>query len=88
MHQIQNDSWIGDLKLNKISNVHDHQTRFSRNDNFCMPTIRSNIGRNSFTFMGPKIWAEIETKIKNLPLNIFKSRMTKLMIEQYHDEET
>ena len=82
-----NSKWFVDSRLNleRLSDVHGYESRSSQNNNYCLPTIRSNIGRNSFGYMGPKIWSEIELSTKNMPLKSFKFKLTKTMIELYDD---
>ena len=71
MHKINNNSWRGNLQMHKSDIRHSHQTRFTTNQNYSFPQVKSNIGKNSFNYMGPKLWAEIKMDVKNLPLKFF-----------------
>ena len=85
MHKVNNNSWRGNLLLEKSSTIHDHHTRFSKNENYSFPQMKSNLGKNSFNFMGPKIWAEIENSLKRLPLKRFKNCISTMMINEYKE---
>jgi len=41
------------------------------------------IGKKSFSFLGPKIWAGIPFEIKLKLINIFKSKLKKHYVEKY-----
>ena len=84
MYQINIGSWIGDLNLKKITTVHNYQTRLSSNENFCTPQVSTNMGKNSFTYVGPKVWAGIDIEVKKLPLKQFKKAFAKILIDQYN----
>ena len=72
--------------MDKSDIRHSHQTRFSANQNYSFPQVKSNIGKNSFNYMGPKLWAEIKMDVKNLPLKIFKNTITNNMVNIYNEE--
>ena len=83
MYKINKGTWIGNLNLTKVDSIHNYQTRLSVNQNFSLPVIRTNLGKNSFSFMGPQAWSSISNEIKNLPLNLFKQTVFKTMLETY-----
>ena len=83
MYKINNGSWIGNLNMQKLDSTHSYGTRLSHNQNFSLPTIRTNVGKNSFVYMGPKIWSQISLNIKNLPIAAFKKAISKFLLEAY-----
>ena len=72
MHKVNNGTWIGNLNLQKIDSLHQYPTRLSSNQNFSLPSINTNVGMNSFAYMGPKVWSEIPGSLKKLPICPFK----------------
>ena len=83
MYQINFGSWIGDLNMKKITTIHNYETRLSSNENYCNPQVSTNMGKNSFTYVEPKVWAGIDIEVKKLPLKEFKKTFAKTLIEQY-----
>ena len=86
MYKINNGSWIGDVNIQKIDSIHNYDTRLSHNQNFCLPSIRTNAGKSSFLYTGPKIWSKISIEVKNLPIFAFKKSITKSMLDNYQIE--
>ena len=83
MYKINKGTWIGNLNLTKVDSIHNYKTRLSVNQNFSLPAIRTNLGKKSFSFMGPQAWSNISNEVKILPPNLFKKTVLKSMLETY-----
>ena len=83
MYKINNGTWSSNLKLQKLDLIHSYKTRLATKQNYSLPQVKTNIGRNSFVYRGPKIWSEISTDVKKLPLTQFKKPLSKSMIMKY-----
>ena len=53
---------------------HFHATRSTTNQNYSLPYVRTNIGVNSLSFSGPKVWNSIPIDIKQSTIFSFKNK--------------
>ena len=82
MHSMHNGIWVG-MEMMKVKELHNYETRFSTEENFCLPIVKSNIGKCSFNFMGPKAWSNVPSNLKVLPIHEFKKNFMQILIEKY-----
>jgi len=70
-----------------VNSVHTHETRRSTSGQiFCHP-VCSQYGERSIKFKGPRIWQQIYSSLKRLPITIFKKRFRNSIIESYKNIE-
>jgi hypothetical protein len=51
---------------------------------YYIPYVRTNYGKNSLFYQGPKIWNAINNEVKNLTsINIFKKTILNQILETY-----
>ena len=74
-----------DLPITSIQKTHHYNTRQSSNNDYFLPRKRTESGKKSFSFIGPKIWQEIPTQLKqsNLSFNVFKKKLKQHFINAY-----
>ncbi|CAH3173963.1 unnamed protein product [Porites lobata] len=76
IHRMRNETEsIPDIFLDVLtpaSRVHNHNTRFFSNLNYFRPRVSTNLGKTSFKFSAPKIWATVPPGLKCLPYHKFK----------------
>ena len=61
------------LKL--IKNTHNYNTRSSSKRNYFLDRKKSETGKKSFSFIGPKIWLDLSCEIKSCLFSIFKKKL-------------
>lgn len=69
--------------LTSISSIHSHNTRSMLNGNYYLPSVRTNLGKTSFCFNGPKVWNSFPDTIRNSSDFMFKRNLKKHLIEKY-----
>ena len=52
--------------------VHSHNTRHSKNNNFVVERLRTDLGANPFRYLGPKLWSSVPENLKKLKIIKFK----------------
>ena len=77
----ENSLEINNLSL--ISTSHNHYTRSAKNNNFYLPSVRTNLDKSSIKFQGPIIWNTIPNDIKSLPLQSFKNKFRNHLHSNY-----
>ena len=68
--------------------MHDHNTRTALKNTYYIDQIRTNYGRFSLTFQGPKAWNSIEDKFKTLKKSAFKKEIAESLIRTYTSAAT
>ena len=58
-----------------ISQVHNYNTRLSRNKNYKQNLNKLNLGQRTYSSQGIKVWKSIPTEFKKLPISIFKLKI-------------
>ena len=74
---------VFDTFFKPVNCVHEYSTRFSVNQTFFTPKVRTNYGIFNIRFQGTKIWNSIAESTKSLPLSKFKKKNKEKMIEKY-----
>ena len=74
---------IGINKTIKLQDKHNHNTRLAATSNYFMPQPRTNLGLMSFSYLGPKLWQGVPTKLKKLIPNLFKRQYKLFLSERY-----
>ena len=69
--------------LENLSSIHEHDTRSRTNKNYYLPSVRTNLGKTSFSFNGPKIWNNLPCEIRNASNFSFKRKLKNYLIERY-----
>ena len=67
----------------KVDAVHSYNTRHSAKLTYYLPKARTNYGKFSIRFQGPKIWNAINDETKKLSMSLFKKRLKQGFIEAY-----
>ena len=89
MYKINKGTWIGNLNLTKVDSIHNYKTRLSVNQNFSLPAIRTNLGKNHLVLWDPKHGPIFQMKskfchqiyLKKLYLNLCLKHTKTEMIE-------
>ena len=66
-----------------VSMVHTHYTRHSKNNNFVIERPRTQLGLNSFKYLGPKLWSSVPEISINLKKDQFKYSNKNFSLSQY-----
>ena len=88
MHKTHNNQITGKYKITKIENVHTYNTRSAKNKNYYQPFNKLNLGKNSFTAQGIKIWNKLPVNLKTLPLYLFKKNLKQYLINSLSKQIT
>ena len=88
MHKIFNNQITGSYNLTLTSNTHNISTRSSKNKNFFQTFNKLNIGQNSFTSKGVKIWNKIPIDYKSKPLHLFKKNLKQYLFNLFKEQIT
>jgi len=78
MHNIENNERLPDYiskNFERVNWTHSYNTRHSNKGNYVLPKIRTETGKKSIVYWGPKIWQEVPPDIKSKPLLLFKKNM-------------
>ena len=73
MHSVHNNN-ISNLHFgfSKVEKFNHYCTRTSTKSNFVQTSARTEKAKSTISFLGPKIWREIPSDMKNLSNNSFK----------------
>ena len=55
--------------------THKYNTKHCSNQNYFLPQKKTEMGKKSFSFIGPYIWQIIPLELKGLPLPKFKTKL-------------
>jgi len=69
--------------ISSIVNTHNHNTRLASKSNYYIPRKRTDIGKKSFSYIGPQIWQEVPLEIKSLSFQSFKKKLKKHLNNMY-----
>ena len=58
--------------FSKVSDIHQYNTRSAAKPLYNLPRVRTNYGKFSISFQGPKIWNLIDDLIKSVSFAQFK----------------
>ena len=53
------------------SNVHSYSTRYASGDNYSLTRFKNTISQRSIRYVGPKLWSELPSDLKNYAQKIF-----------------
>ena len=88
MHKIYNNNITGQYNLISTNKVHKFNTRSAQNNNYYPNFNRLNIGLNSFSSNGIKMWNKIPNNLKNKPLHNFKKQTKQYLINSFKEQIT
>ena len=88
MYKIFNNQITGAYNLTLTSNTHKINTRSSKNKNYFQKFNKLNIGQNSFTSKGIKIWNKIPVEYKLKPLHLFKKTLKQYLFNSFKEQIT
>ena len=83
VHKIKSNLLVGEHDLISLNKIHNHNTRISANSNYFVKIPRTNLGKNSFSYIGPKIWQDVPLEYKNLDSVPFKHCYKQHLLQQY-----
>ena len=86
IHNIKNNIWqINNTNylLSNLNTIHKYNTRISKNSNYYVHSIRTNLGKSSIMFAGPQVWQGVPNEIKNYSKHTFKKAYTKFLLQSY-----
>ena len=66
-----------------VNQLHNYNTRLASKNTYCIPSIRTNYGKFSLRFQGPKIWNNLEDSLKSLTRIAFKRKLKIKLINEY-----
>ena len=66
-----------------ISELHSYDTRSASSGNFQLKSVRPTVGKSAISYIGPKIWNDIENQIKQLKTTeTFKRKIKKMLLDK------
>ena len=66
---------VFDAFFSKVSDIHHYNTRSAAKQSYYLPRVRTNYGKFSIRFQGPKIWNSIDDHIKSASFAQFKTNL-------------
>jgi len=78
---------IGDIELMNLNNKHNYPTRLRNNNNFYPQFPRTNLGKATFNYSGPKYWEDVPGNIKTTPTKLFNKHYKNFLINLYSAEQ-
>ena len=66
-----------------ITQKHHYKTRLAAQQNYLQPRKRTELGKKTFSYIGPKIWQEVPFELKSLSYNQFKKKFKLFLTCQY-----
>lgn len=86
MYKIQNNLITGSYNITPINQTHNYPTRLAQNNNFYQTYNRTTIGQTTSSAQGLKIWREIPSNIKSLPIHLFKIKLKQELLNRLEEE--
>ena len=86
IHNLKNNIWQinnTNYQLSNLNTIHKYNTRISKNSNYYVHSIRTNLGKSSIMFAGPQVWQDVPNAIKNYPKHTFKKAYKKFLLQSY-----
>ena len=84
MFQIKNKMTLHDSQIFCLATqMHEHHTRLSSKNNYFIPRKRTDFGKKSFSFVGPKVWQNVPNELKVLNFSQFKRKLKFHFISKY-----
>ena len=85
MYRVMTSSYLTEeIQFKEITN--QYNTRLSKNKNFVIPRVRTQLGKKSLSVTGPRIWQEVPIEIKMKSNTIFKRLYKSFLISKYVDD--
>jgi len=66
--------------LTPSSGIHPYNTRYTANQNFFTPSVRTNYGVSTFKFSAMKIWVSFPQELKCFPYLLFKKQHKRFLL--------
>ena len=66
-----------------ITQKHHYKTRLAAKQNYFQPRKRTELGKKTFSYIGPEIWQEVPYELKSLSYNQFKKKFKLFLTNQY-----
>ena len=66
-----------------ITQKHHYKTRLAAQQNYFQPRKRTELGKKTFSYIGPKVWQEVPFELKSLSYNQFKKKFKLFLTCQY-----
>ena len=66
-----------------VRDMHTYNTRFAAKHSYYFPKIRTNFGKFSIRYQGPKVWNSLEKNIKSYSVSLFKKNMKQNLLDCY-----
>ena len=86
MFQIKKKMTLHDNQIFCLAaQMHKHHTQLSSKNNYLyfVPRKRTDFGKKSFSFVGPKVWQIVPNELKLLTLSQFKRKLKFHFISKY-----
>ena len=66
-----------------VRDLHTYNTRFAAKHSYYFPKVRTNFGKFSIRYQGPKVWNSLEKNIKSYSMSLFKKNMKQNVLDCY-----
>ena len=83
MYKVNSNLTVGENRLTDLNNMHNYNTRLSAKSNFYVRRPRTNLGKISFSYTGPKVWQSIPQSFKSLDFVSFKNKFKEHLLKKY-----
>ena len=66
-----------------ITQKHHYETRLAAKQNYFEPRKRTELGKKTFSYIGPNVWQEVPFELKSLFYNQFKKKFKLFLTSRY-----
>ena len=66
-----------------IPDTHQHSTRFATSSNYNQIKRKSEKGKRTLAFIGPRVWCEIPSDVKSISPGGFKTKYKNSLLQKY-----
>ena len=67
-----------------ITQKYHYKIRLAAKQNYFQPRKRTELGKKTFSYIGPKLWQEVPFELKSLSYNQFKKIFKFFLTSQYY----
>ena len=71
------------FNFTEVENIHQHSTRFATRSNYNQIKCRTEKGKRTLAFTGPRVWREIPSDMKSITPGGFKTKNKNIELDRY-----
>ena len=72
------------FNFTKVENTSEHGTGFATSSNYNQIKLRTEKGKRTLAFIGPRVWREIPSDVKSISPGGFKTKYKHSLLQKYN----